>query len=409
MDHDLFLKEVEQCPTPYHTVQLAKEKLLGAGYQEILETDTWTNLPSKFFVIQENISIIAVNIIDNSSAVILQSLTDTPTLISESQEIRQKANFEQILVSPHGNALWFSWLDKDIGLAGNVVTSEGNKLVHICPAGIIPSLAAHLNSGVGSKPKFDIKQNFNPVLNLVKSDHSTDLIHILANHLNVAPESIINYSLSVTDAQPPSFIGTDKAFISGHRLSVLSTAIPTLNSFLQVQPTKGTVILSITSTPNIAFLSRVLKTVLTPSVYRKTLFINVTNGRAKSPNFKTTITKENFKKVKNENPHDVHLGNGPVINWSPRSTYGTVGNSAATIKNIASKINVPISTYILPDNVVKPQFSEAAEAASLGLKSVEFGVPVLGADALRQLICIDDLVNFQKLVNEIIKNPPTIF
>ena len=291
MEINLFLQEVENCPTPYHTVQLAKEKLLKSGYQEILETDEWLDLPSKFFVIHEDISIIAVNKADDSSAVIFQSLTDTPTFVTKPNGIRAQANFEQVLVSPHGEALWFSWLDKDIGLAGNVFTNDGTKLVNISPVGIIPSLAAHINSGVGSKPNFDIKENFNPVLNLVQPDHSTDLIHILSNHLNIPPESILNYSLSVTDAQPPSLLGADKAFISGHRISVLSTALPTLNSFLRVKPSKGTVILSITSTPNSKFLHRVLKTVLTPSVYQNTLFINATNGRAKCPNFQTPLPK----------------------------------------------------------------------------------------------------------------------
>ena len=74
---------------------------------------------------------------------------------------RSDSGFLQVAVETYGNAIWHSWFDRDLSLAGRVVLADKNggftsKLVRIeHPLLRIPTLAIHREWAFGA-PTFNL-------------------------------------------------------------------------------------------------------------------------------------------------------------------------------------------------------------------------------------------------------------
>ena len=159
-----------------------------------------------------------------------------------------------------GGGLWHTFLDRDLGLAGRVVTSKGSEgasgptytthLVRIArPILRIPTVAIHLDRTQNEAMKYNTESNMVPILALatkqlnepaVKPDpdakvdplslagkHHPQLVQILADELSastgstVAPTEIHDFELSTFDCQPAAFGGSSEEFLLSARLDNL--------------------------------------------------------------------------------------------------------------------------------------------------------------------------------------------
>jgi aspartyl aminopeptidase len=112
-----FLAFVNQCPSPFHAVEEARNLLLHAGYIEIREkdrTDVWELKPNgKYFVTRNKSSIIAFAIggkFDPSSQQsgfsIIGAHTDSPCLKVKPVSSIERHGFIQLGVETYGAGLW---------------------------------------------------------------------------------------------------------------------------------------------------------------------------------------------------------------------------------------------------------------------------------------------------------------
>lgn len=68
--------------------------------------------------------------------------------------LRDRNGYQQINVQTYGGGLWHTWFDRDLTLAGKIITLKGNKLVSNYwqakkPLLKIPNLAIHLTDKTG--------------------------------------------------------------------------------------------------------------------------------------------------------------------------------------------------------------------------------------------------------------------
>lgn len=134
------------------------------------------------------------------------------------------------------------WLDRDLGLAGRVITSSGsgssktyhNHLVTLNkPILRIPTIAIHLDRTQNEKTHYNTEQQLVPILGLASSilngqdmpssdRHTPMLLRVLTDHLGLAsPEEIEDFDLRLFDVQPATLMGASEEFISAARIDNL--------------------------------------------------------------------------------------------------------------------------------------------------------------------------------------------
>src|SRR5690606_4490387 len=98
--------------------------------------------------------------------------TDSPTLRLKPQPELVREGYRQLGVEVYGGALYSTWLDRDLSVAGRVVAqSEQGALeshvVSLSRAVVrIPNLAIHLNRGVNDSLALNAQQHLVPVVGL---------------------------------------------------------------------------------------------------------------------------------------------------------------------------------------------------------------------------------------------------
>jgi len=163
---------------------------------------------------------------------------DSPNLRVRPISKRGREGYLQVGVETYGGGIWHSWLDRDLSLAGRIVTADKNgsfasKLIKIDrPLLRIPTLAIHrassstrafshvvthapqVDRNVNENFKFNQETEFVPILgqiadklnedsvrnqvalaSSVQENHHPALLSLLAGELNVSPEEIHDFEL----------------------------------------------------------------------------------------------------------------------------------------------------------------------------------------------------------------------
>ena len=153
------LKEfLDKSTSPYHAVQEVKALLDTAGFIESEEGDP-KNAKGNHYIINDG-SLIAWIIPDqispDSGLSIAAGHTDSPNLRLKPVLKGEQFGLKQFGVEVYGGSLLNTWLDRDLGISGRIVTSRGGvlteRLIKI-DAGVcrIPQLAIHLDRNVNEK------------------------------------------------------------------------------------------------------------------------------------------------------------------------------------------------------------------------------------------------------------------
>ncbi|KAJ5594100.1 Aspartyl aminopeptidase [Penicillium hispanicum] len=256
-----FLDFVNASPTPFHAVQSAKDLLAQAGFEEIKERDSWASIckpGGKYFLTRNTTTLVAFAIgkqwKPGNSISMIGAHTDSPVLRVKPVSKKQGEGFIQVGVETYGGGIWHTWFDRDLGVAGRVMTraSDGSivqKLVKVDrPILRIPTLAIHLdrqesfsfnkesqlfpiaglvaaelNKPSEPKPSGGKEDEFAP-LKAVTERHHSSFVQLVAAEAKVKPEDILDFELILFDTQKSCLGGMNEEFIFSPRLDNLNSS-----------------------------------------------------------------------------------------------------------------------------------------------------------------------------------------
>ncbi|KAJ5219987.1 Aspartyl aminopeptidase [Penicillium chermesinum] len=240
-----FLDFVNASPTPFHAVQSAKDLLAKAGFQEIKEKDSWASTckpGGRYYLTRNTTTLIAFAIgkqwtPGNSIAMIVSK--------------KQGEGFIQVGVETYGGGIWHTWFDRDLGVAGRVMTrsSDGSivqKLVKVDrPILRIPTLAIHLDRQENFS--FNKETQLFPIAGLAAAElnktaepapakedefaplkspserHHSQFVELIATEAGVKPEDVLDFELILFDTQKSALGGLNDEFIFSPRLDNLNS------------------------------------------------------------------------------------------------------------------------------------------------------------------------------------------
>ena len=114
-------------PSPWHAVESIVDRL--PGFDRLDEAEPWTDVPAAGYVVRDG-ALIAWRLPAGSTDAALPfrlvgGHTDSPCLRVKPHPDAGAFGWKQLAVEVYGGILNNSWLDRDLGIAGRLIASDG--------------------------------------------------------------------------------------------------------------------------------------------------------------------------------------------------------------------------------------------------------------------------------------------
>jgi aspartyl aminopeptidase len=403
---------LQASPSPFHAVEETARRLESAGFSRLEERDDWALRPGDArYVTRAGASIIAFRVGSRSPVEsgfsVVGAHTDSPNLRLKPQPASGKEGYAQLGVEVYGGVLLYTWLDRDLGVAGRVVVEESGKLAHRVvrldePVARVASLAIHLDREVNDKGLVLNKQtHMSPILAL---GEGADAMRELFARLVGAPsvEQVRGFDLGLVDLARPALGGLDEAFVFSARLDNLASCHAATTALVEAPPqATATRVVALFDHEEVGsesaqgaagpFLRDVLERIVEATdggarsglarAIARSLCISADMAHAVHPNYAD----------KHEGKHMPRVGHGPVVKTNAQQRYATDGASAARFRALCREAEVPVQDFVMRTDLACGSTIGPITAAQLGMATVDVGNPMLSMHSVREMCGAKDV------------------
>ncbi|KAG5474181.1 hypothetical protein CUR178_04294 [Leishmania enriettii] len=432
-----FVSFINKAITPFQAVQTITEILKDAGYTQLDEGNTWPEISAggKYYLTRNGTSIVAFSVggkYNPSHGVkIVGAHTDSPNFLLKPRTRSTSADYQRVAVQCYGGGLWHSWFDRDLTVAGRVVISRDRleqKLVKIDkPIMRIPNLAIHLTPGKDREAFSPNKEaHLIPIIctqlaakiaecddkDAANSNHCISLMKALARVAECSPEEIVDFDLSVVDTQPAVIGGIHDEFIFASRLDNLISCYCAVRALVDAEMLENDSMVRMvclfdheecgsSSSQGAAgsLVPDVIEHIVSSKTLRATLVANsfllsVDGAHGCHPNYVE----------KHESAHRPALHKGPVIKYNANVRYATNGLTAAIVKDIAKKANVPIQEFVVRNDSLCGSTIGPILSSLSGIKTADIGNPMISMHSIREMCGTLDIYFLKRLIESFFVN-----
>jgi M18 family aminopeptidase len=391
---------VTASPTSYHAAQSIALRLVDAGFNPVDERARFPQGAGRFFVVRHG-AVIAwrqpERIGDTTGLRIIGAHTDSPAL-----KVKPEASFScrgwgQIAVEIYGGPLLNSWLDRELGIAGRIVTRDGAQhLVRLDSVARLPQLAIHLDRGVNDGLTLDRQANTQPVFTL---DAEPDLLAALAEQAGVKASDVLGHDLFTYSSQPPARFGLHGEFFASGRLDNLSSTHAGLTAMEDLADGNDLVIFAAFDHEEIGsatssgaagpFLGDVLERIAavsglgldaTKALLARGSCVSADAGHLVHPNY--------------PQHHDPRAqlvpGGGPMLKVNANQRYATDAVGEALWLRACEAAGVPSQVFVSNNAMPCGSTIGPITATRLGIATVDVGIGLLSMHSAREMCGADD-------------------
>jgi aspartyl aminopeptidase len=396
---------VAASPTSYHAAAEVARRLTQAGFTEQAETDAWPSNPGGHLVRRDG-AVIAYwlpdQMTDQPQCRIVGAHTDSPGFKLKPQPEHCSVGWRQAGLEVYGGPLLNSWLDRELGLAGRLVTTDGR--VHLIRTGPwlrIPQLAIHLDRTVNDQLRLDKQLHLTPVYGLDGPDQP-DLMTALAAQAGCAVYDIAGHDLFVYDPQPGQVIGLSGELFACGRLDNLSSVQAGLTALTQADHPAGRIaVLACFDHEEVGsgsrsgaqgpFLEQVLRRLAAglgwsaedlARCLARSWLISSDAGHAVHPNYSE----------RHDPDHRPVVNQGPLLKVNANQRYTSDAHGAALWRRLhqACGLSQPGPVFVSHNAVPCGSTIGPLVATRLGLPTVDVGIPLLSMHSARELAGVRD-------------------
>ncbi|KQM59493.1 M18 family aminopeptidase [Agreia sp. Leaf210] len=416
---DDFARFIKASPSSYHAVAEAARRLDEAGFSRLDETSEWPAAgdgdqaasepaaSARNYVVRDG-AIIAwltpAGATKTTPFRVLGSHTDSPGFKLKPKPTIANRGWLQAGVEVYGGPLLNSWLDRELELAGRLVTHDGREhLVRTGPYLRIPQLAIHLDREVNLGLVLDKQRHMTPVFGV---GHAGDLLAHLAHLAGVPAWDVAGYDLLTADTQAPARFGKDGELFAAGRMDNLSSVYAGLVALIAAaerSPAEqqhisvlaafdheelGSESRSGASGPLLDdVLSRIGAGLGATSserlqAYAASWCLSADAGHAVHPNY-----------PERHDPVNTPIaGGGPLLKINANQRYATDAFGAALWARACERAGVSYQEFVSNNAVPCGSTIGPLTATRLGIRTVDVGVPLLSMHSARELCHVNDPV-----------------
>ena len=368
--------------SPFHVVKNIEEKLLSSGYQMLKEQEMYQlKAGGRYFVKRNGTSIIAFSIPNDLSRPyfkISATHNDSPTFKLKPNPVVIYKNLASLNVEPYGGAIYSTWMDRPLSLAGRVMVEGKNgveaKLLAIDEDLLeIPNLCIHMNREINKGYCYNPAKDMLPLLGEVKEGF--DFNAYLGEKLGLKEEEkVLSFDLFLYNREEAKLMGMNKEFLAGGRLDDLSATYSVLLAFLDAKENDGIKALGLEEKEEAALAASTL--------------LSVDNAHANHPNHPEISDKTT----------DVRLNGGIVIKFNAAQSYTSDGLSASLVKKLSSLSGVATQEYTNRSDLRGGGTLGNISNSEVSLTSCDIGIAQLAMHSSYEILGAKDVEAMKKLL-----------
>ncbi|MDR0959721.1 MAG: M18 family aminopeptidase [Propionibacteriaceae bacterium] len=398
-----FCDFITASPSSYHAAAEILRRCRDAGFREQVETDPFDATPGGHVLIRDGAALayrLPAFIDETTTARIVVCHTDSPGFKLKPNPTERHHGYAQAGMEVYGGPLLPSWLDREFGLAGRVVTRQGeSKLVETGPWLRIPALAIHLDRSANESLHLDQQRHLLPVTGLAGDD---DLLDLVAEAAGLTDASdIAGHDLFAATTEPPARIGRFGDLLATRRLDNLSSVWSGLDALLSLgdETVDDIVVLAAFDHEEIGSATRsgaqgpllgdLLDRILTAAgvtgddhhrLFARSWVISADAGHAGHPNYPERFDPVAFPLV----------NGGPLLKVNAKQRYASDAHGAALWTRCCETAEVPHQVFVSNNAVPCGTTVGPLTATRTGLRTVDVGIGLLSMHSARELCGVED-------------------
>ena len=392
-------------PSCFHAVENLTNELTEKGYTLLREHDAWQlRRGGKYAVVRNDSSLIAFRIPAEVTGGFMMAAAhcDTPTMkLREAAEVESGGSVV-LSVEPYGGAIYRTWLDRPLSVAGRVVTEEDGVLrsrtVNVDrDLLVIPSLAIHMNrnvnDGVAVKEHIDMRPLLGDLADKGK------LRAMVAASAGVAEESIVSTELFLYPRVSGTLVGAEEQYVLAPRLDDQQCSFTCKEGFLQAKESGSIPVLCVLNNEEVG--SRTLQGA--DSDFLKNTLERISAALGRTPAEHCAALAESFM-VSADNAHAVHpnhpefsdvtekvmLNGGVVVKYNARQRYSTDAVSSAVFRKLCREADVPVQAYSNRADMAGGSTLGNISISKVSVPTVDVGLPQLAMHSACELAGVED-------------------
>ncbi|MCB9597494.1 MAG: M18 family aminopeptidase [Sandaracinaceae bacterium] len=396
---------IDASPTPWHAVAETVRRLEAVGYRALDERDAWSLAAGdRVYVIRGGSTVIAFEIgtepPSEAGFRIIGAHTDSPNLRVKPRGEAGGHGVRQIAVEPYGGVLLYTWLDRDLSIAGRVVVRREGGLEPVLiridrPLCRVASLAIHLDRAVNEDGlRLNKQTHMAPHLALESAGDAT-IVSVVAEAAGVAPSAIYGHDLCLYDVVPCARGGAQSELVFAPRLDNLASCHAGLSALSSADgDVRSTRVVALYDHEEVGsqskqgadspFLADVLDRVAravdpradaSQRAMTRSFLISADMAHAVHPNHAD----------RHEPTHMPRLGAGPVIKTNVNQRYATDGESSARFLAWCEAAEVIPQHFVTRSDLGCGSTIGPISAGRLGVATVDVGNPMLSMHSCREM------------------------
>ncbi len=407
---------LDHSPTPWHAVREIHNRL--TDFSVLDEGEKWTLEPGKRYCVIRDGAIAAFTLPtqEMQRALILAAHTDSPALKLKAKASYQEKNMHQLRVEPYGAPLLSSWLNRDLRIAGRMLTldpqgSTQERLVCFDVPCFIPQLAIHLDREVNEKGLILNKhEHLSPILGLEDAAGASLLDTLLAS---VAPEhTVLTSELFLVPHEKAAFVGRASSLLSSYRLDNLASVHAALLALVEAQPQEHSVQMALfwdneeigsrtregAASP---FLSDLLQRISLALQHdpqdffilkHNSFCVSIDVAHAYNPNYAQ----------KHDPQHLILPGRGIAIKQNADQKYASSAVSSAKVAKACADLQLPCQYYASRADIPSGSTVGPIVAAN-GITTIDIGSPLFSMHSIRETVACQDHLDLKRLLAHLLQ------
>lgn len=398
---DAFVAYISAAPSSFHAAAEAARQLEAAGWtRSTLEQGAID--AQRGFIARDGALIAwhsAPGAAPDAPFRIVGTHTDSPGLVLKPAPSFAASGYAQVGVEVYGGPILASWFDRELTVAGRLVTRDGAEhLVHSEPMLRVPHLAIHLDRDVNNGLQIDKQRHLQPVWGVGEAG---DVIAALATQIGLSREDVAGWDLITVPVEAPARFGRDGELFASPRLDNLSSTYAALAAFLHAPTSEGHTSVFVafnheevgSETPAGA-CGPLLEDVLAAlgeargasaaqqrAARAASWLVSADAGHAVHPNYPE----------KHDPVNRPVLGGGPLLKINANQRYATDARGEALWTRLCESAGVPWQTFVSNNDVPCGSTIGPLAATRLGIRTVDVGSPLLSMHSARELCHVDDV------------------
>lgn len=398
---------IDESPTCFHAVANLEKLLDKQGFTALSERERWKlEMGGKYYVNRNGSSLIAFTIPQKkpSGFHMAAAHSDSPCFkLKESPEIVADPYYLKLNVEKYGGMILSTWLDRPLSVAGRIVVKDSDGLRSCLvnlnrDSAIIPNLAIHMNRDMNKGVEYNPQTDMQPIISEASAKES--LMKQIAKEAGVKEKDILGSDLFLYNRDKCRLVGVDDAFIAGPRLDDLECAYAGMTALADCASENYVNLCAVFDNEEVGsgtkqgaastFLRDVLERLsgalgIDEEAYRCLLadsfLISADNAHAIHPNHPGKADETNRSM----------LNGGIVIKYHGSQKYATDAYSAAVMKDICNRADVPYQTYANRSDILGGSTLGNIVMAQVSVNTVDIGLPQLAMHSALETAGAKDL------------------